>query len=115
MIVNTANKCKCCQALRYPVSLEITRLVSFYGGYYDDEFECYNLTADTTIFHGIIVYSDGSESTFSQEPYFLSNNGAFRVKSLVAVRLSEGIAAGITETWIDDAGYVGPYLSLIHI
>lgn len=109
MIINTANKCRCCQTLKYPVSLEITRLESFYGGYYDDEFECYDLTLDTTIFHGRIVYSDGSESTFSQEPYFLSNNGAFRGKSLVAVRVSEGIVAGITETWIDDGGYIPPY------
>ena len=109
MIVNTANKCKCCEVPKYPVSLEITRLKSFYGGYYDDEFECYYLTLETTIFHGRIVYSDGSESTFSREPYFLSDNGAFRGKSLVAVRLSEGIAAGITETWIDDGGYLWPY------
>lgn len=109
MIINTANKCRCCQALKYPVSLEITRLKSFDGGYFDDEFECYYLTLDTTTFHGRIVYSDGSESTFSQEPYFLSDNGAFRGKSLVAVRLHEGIAAGITETWIDDGGYLWPY------
>ncbi len=109
MIINTSNKCRCCQALKYPVSLDITRLVSFYGGYFDDEFECYYLTAETTTFHGRIVYSDGSESTFSQEPYFLSNNGAFRGKSLVAVRSSEGITAGITATWIDDAGYIWPY------
>ena len=109
MIVNTANKCRCCQTLKYPVSLEITRLKSFYGGYYDDEFECYYLTLNTTIFHGRIVYSDDSESTFSQEPYFLSNNSAFRGKSLVAVRLHEGIAAGITETWIDDGGYLWPH------
>ena len=109
MIVNTANKCRCCQALKYPVSLEITRLKSFYGGYYDDEFECYDLTLDTTVFHGRIVYSDGSESTFSQEPYFLSNNSAFRGKSLVAVRVSEGVVAGITETWIDDGGYLWPH------
>lgn len=109
MIVNTANKCRCCQAVKYPVSLDITRLESFHGGYYDDEFECYNLTLDTTIFHGRIVYSDGSVSTFSKEPYFLSNNGAFVGKSLVAVRVSEGIVAGITETWIDDGGYLWPH------
>ena len=106
MIVNTANKCKCCQALKCPVSLEITRLESFYGGYYDDEFECYHLTLDTTTFHGRIVYSDGSESTFSKEPYFLPDNGFLAGKSLVAVRVSEGIVSGITETWIDDDGYV---------
>ena len=109
MIVNTTNKCKCCEVAKYPVSLEITRLVSFYGGYYFDEYECYMLDADTTTFHGRIVYSDDSESTFSQEPYFLSINSSFAGKSLVAVRLSEGIAAGITETWIDDGGYVWPY------
>ena len=109
MIVNTANKCRCCEVPMFPVSLEITRLKSFYGGYFDDEFECYYLTLDTTIFHGRIVYSDGSESTFSQEPYFLSNNSAFRGEALVAVRLSEGIAAGITETWIDDGGYLWPH------
>ena len=109
MIINTANKCRCCQALKYPVSLDITRLESFYGGYYDDEFECYDITLDTTIFHGRIVYSDGSVSTFSKEPYFLSNNGAFAGKSLVAVRVSEGIVAGITETWIDDGGYLFPH------
>lgn len=109
MIVNTANKCKCCEVPKYPVSLDITRLESFYGGYYDNEFECYDLTLDTTIFHGRIVYSDGSVSAFSKEPYFLSYKGAFRGKSLVAVRVSEGIVAGITETWIDDGGYIPPY------
>ena len=109
MIVNTANKCRCCEVPKFPVSLEITRLKSFYGGYFDDEFECYDLTLNTTVFHGRIVYSDGSESTFSQEPYFLSNNNAFRGKSLVAVRVSEGVVAGITETWIDDGGYLWPH------
>ena len=110
MIVNTANKCRCCEIPKYPVSLELTRLVSFYGGYYFDEYECYLLDGESTTFHGRIVYSDDSELTFSYSPYFVPSNGSsLSGKSLVAVRLSEGIAAGITETWIDDARRFGVF------
>ena len=110
MIVNTANKCRCCEIPKYPVRLEITRLVSFYGGYYFDEYECYLLDGESTTFHGRIVYSDDSELTFSQSPYFVNSNDlSLRGNKFFAVRSSEGITAGITATWIDDAGYIWPY------
>ena len=111
MIVNTKNKCRCCEIPKYPVRLEITRLVSFYGGYYDDfEYECYLFDFESTTFHGRIVYSDDSELAFSYSPHSVPDNGSsLSGRSLVAVRLTDGIAAGITETWIDDGGYIWPY------
>lgn len=113
MIVNTANKCKCCVASKYPVRLEILKVYNLSGAYYDyDDYECWRTSGDTTV-SCQVVYSDDSVFAFSSKMQHINQNIDFANGKAVVVWQNSGITAGVTETWIraDETTGIYPLLA----
>lgn len=109
MIVNTANKCRCCEVPKIPVRLEITKVYTLGGAYYDEDYGWG--TSDETTVYCQIVYSDDSVYPFTGKMQHINRNIDFANGQAVVVWQYDRIVAGVTELWLRDGETSGiPYV-----